>query len=131
MGEHVARFLIVDDDDDNLFLLENLLPKDLCESIKARSGREALDKLFEYPLTAMFIDIMMPGLDGLSTANIIRNRSEFDDMRIIFVTAVDPKNPLIEEARQIKNTQVLFKPLSKSALLQCIHGLLNSSKTSS
>ena len=131
MEENAVHFLIVDDDDDNLFLLENMLPKNVCQVITARSGREALDKVFEFSFAAMFIDIMMPGLDGLSTAKIIRNKSEFDGLQIIFVTAVDPKNPLIEEARQIKNAQVLFKPLNKAALHQCVKILLDPSKTSS
>lgn len=74
------RFLAIDDDTDTLRLLEVILSKHGTVS-SARNGKEAIE-LFEEahqknnPFQLVFLDIMMPGLDGHDVLKIIRNLEE-------------------------------------------------------
>lgn len=89
------------------------------------SGREALDLVFDHDFDAIFLDIMMPGMDGLSVAQFLRNNRQFKNLKIIFVTSVHKDNPMIKEAAKLENVFFLFKPVLEKKLkkiLQVLNG---------
>lgn len=84
------KILLVDDRDENLLALETILEGDKYKLVKARSGREALSYLLEdqdYYLIIM--DVLMPGMDGFETAELIYARKKLQHVPIIFLTAMD------------------------------------------
>ena len=83
-----ANILIVDDNTVNLTVAEGLL-----EPLKMRidtvtSGKAAIDKIMGFHYDMVFMDHMMPELDGVETTHIIRRfHPEYDDVPIIAFTA--------------------------------------------
>jgi len=83
----VLPILLVDDRPENLrVLLEVLAP--LGYPIQtAASGREALRLLLDHDFGLILLDVRMPGLDGLETAQMIKGRPRNRDTPIVFLTA--------------------------------------------
>ncbi len=67
-----VKFLLVDDLDENLLVLEALLRRDGLELLKARSGREALELMLEHEFALALIDVQMPEMDGFELAELMR-----------------------------------------------------------
>ena len=84
-----AKVLIVDDNELNLKVAEGILGVFKAQCILVKSGREAIDVLAEQPVDIVFMDHMMPELDGVETTKIIRETGEesFRDIPIIAMTA--------------------------------------------
>ncbi|MCR5788808.1 MAG: DegV family EDD domain-containing protein [Lachnospiraceae bacterium] len=70
-----ARVLIVDDDPANLMVAEKLLRETMVQITTARSGAEALDHTLEQHFDAIFMDHLMPGMDGIECLHAIREQS--------------------------------------------------------
>ncbi len=85
--------LLVDDAEANLGALEIVLEPLGCELVRATSGHEALKHTLSRDFAVVLIDVMMPDLDGLATARIIKARPSHRHLPIIFLTArnADPK----------------------------------------
>lgn len=82
-----ANILIVDDRPDKRLVLRVIL-EDLGQNlIAARSGEEALKQVLQEDFAVILLDVNMPGLDGLETAALIRNRKRSAHIPIIFITA--------------------------------------------
>lgn len=62
-----AKILVVDDSEMNLYVVENLLKRTKVQVIKALSGQECLEKIEKEHFDIVFLDHMMPGMDGLET----------------------------------------------------------------
>lgn len=83
-----ARVLIVDDNEVNLTVSEGLLEPLKMKITTAASGKEALQLLGEQKFDLVFMDHMMPELDGVETTRIIRRlHPNLDDMPIIALSA--------------------------------------------
>lgn len=83
-----AEILIVDDNPINLTVAEGLLEPLHMKITTALSGKEALEKLDQKHFDIIFMDHMMPELDGVETTRIIRRlHPECDNMAIIALTA--------------------------------------------
>ncbi len=83
-----ARVLIVDDNAVNLTVAEGLLEPLKMQVDTALSGKEAVGKISVHQYDIVFMDHMMPELDGIETTHIIRRfHKEYDDIPIIALTA--------------------------------------------
>jgi signal transduction histidine kinase/ActR/RegA family two-component response regulator len=83
-----CRVLLVDDDIRNLLALTPVLEKWSIEVVAAGDGREALETLGEdHTFDLIFMDLMMPGLDGFETIGRIRQDAELSSVPIIALTA--------------------------------------------
>ena len=79
--------LIVDDRPDKRLVYQTIL-EDLGPQIyMAESGRQALKHVLEREFAVILLDVNMPGMDGLETAALIRNRGRSAHVPIIFITA--------------------------------------------
>lgn len=87
---HGLTVLIVDDNETNIFVLKAFLtayqPKEI---LAARCGREALDVLSMRDCDLIFMDIQMPGLDGVMATELIRKSTNerLAQLPVIAVTA--------------------------------------------
>ncbi len=83
-----AKVLIVDDNAVNLTVAEGLLEPLKMQIDTALSGKEAVGKISVYQYDIVFMDHMMPELDGIETTHIIRRfHKEYDNIPIIALTA--------------------------------------------
>src|ERR1700689_3776617 len=83
-----ASILLVDDRPGNLLALEAILDPLEQNLVRATSGEEALEKLQDEEFAVIQMDVRMPGMDGLRTAEVICQRESAARVPIIFLTAV-------------------------------------------
>ncbi|MEY2553180.1 MAG: hypothetical protein QOC57_1040, partial [Ilumatobacteraceae bacterium] len=83
----VSPILIVDDRADSLLALQAVLEPLGQPILIARSGDEALRHLLRATVAVILLDVNMPGMDGFSTAALIKRRERTQDIPIIFLTA--------------------------------------------
>lgn len=82
------NLLLVDDQPAKLLSYEVIL-RDLGANLyKAASAREALELLLKHEFAVVLIDVCMPDLDGFELAAMIREHPRFQDVAIIFISAV-------------------------------------------
>jgi len=86
MADGAARILLVDDEQAVQKLLSYPLRKEGYEVIRARDGREALERFAEQRFDLVVLDIMLPKLDGIEVCRRLRSRSQ---VPIIMLTAKD------------------------------------------
>jgi len=79
--------LIVDDNPRNLRLLGNVLVKNGYDPAACLSGKEALAYLQKKTPDLIFLDIMMPEMDGYEVCTVLKKEVETRDIPVIFLTA--------------------------------------------
>ncbi len=110
-----VRILVVDDDESNLLSLSATLESLGQELVLARSGEEALRKLLEQDFAAILLDVKMPGMDGLETAEMIRNRKRSKGTPILFLTGFRNDDHLFR-GYDLGAVDFLFKPIVPEVL---------------
>ena len=117
------RVLIVEDDVRNVYALINILEPRGCVLTVARNGQEALDalkKASETPGQAfdlVLMDVMMPGMDGYETTQVIRALGRFNDLPIISLTAKAMSGDR-EKSLASGANDYITKPVDIEALLE-------------
>lgn len=117
------RILIVDDELSILVPIKFLLEKNDFSVELAQSGKDALDKISQSKPDLILLDIMLPDLDGYEIYQLIRENSQWDDIKVIYLTA---KNRDVDIAKGL-NLGVdayITKPFSNAELLEKIRALL-------
>ncbi len=108
-----ARILLVDDHPANLLVLEAILAPLGEHTVRANSGEEALARLGEGSFAVVLLDIMMGGIDGLETAQLVRTLEHGREIPIILMTAGD--TPALEGYAH-GAVDVLRKPLDRDVV---------------
>lgn len=119
----LKRILIVDDELSILVPIKFLLEKSDFNVDLAQSGKDALDKIAQSKPDLILLDIMLPDLDGYEIYQMIREKPEWDDIKVIYLTA---KNRDVDIAKGL-NLGVdayITKPFSNSELLEKVRSLL-------
>jgi len=86
------KILIVDDDPLNVKLMAAGLAREPYDILEAFDGQQALDIVASQPPDLILLDVMMPGVDGFSVTQKLKNNPETRDIPIILVTALDSTN---------------------------------------
>jgi PAS domain S-box-containing protein len=110
-----VRILLVDDDQANLLSLTATLESLGQDLVLARSGEEALRQLLEQDFAAILLDVKMPGMDGLETAEMIRNRKRSKNTPILFLTGFRNDDHLFR-GYDLGAVDFLFKPIVPEVL---------------
>lgn len=118
------RVLIIDDSKTIRRSAENLLTKEGCDVITATDGFDALAKIADTRPEIIFVDIMMPRLDGYQTCALIKQNSEFKATPVVMLSS---KDGLFDKAkgRIVGSDQYITKPFSKEELLGTIRTLVH------
>ena len=112
-----APVLIVDDDDRNLFTLQEAL-KPLGEDIStANSGKEALKKILGSDFAVILLDVKMPEMSGFEVASLIRENKQKAHIPIIFVTGHDKGEVQMFQGYDLGAVDYLIKPINPTVLL--------------
>jgi signal transduction histidine kinase len=112
----VPSVLLVDDRPENLVALQASLKSLPIRIVKARSGEEALLHLLRETFAVILLDVQMPRLDGLQTAQLIRSREQTRHIPIIFVTAFARETAYVFKAYARGAVDYLLKPVEPEIL---------------
>ena len=111
----MKKILLVDDEQDIVEFLKYNLEQEDFEVVVGVNGEDAISKLNENP-DLIILDIMMPKMDGFETCKKIREKKDFVNTPIIFLTAKS------SEANEIKGLELgasdfIQKPISPKKLI--------------
>ena len=111
--------LIIDDSKTTRRAAENLLTREGCTVLTAVDGFEALAMITEHRPDIIFVDIMMPRLDGYQTCALIKHNRIFRDTPVILLSS---KNSIFDRARGkiVGSERYLTKPFTRDDLLGAI-----------
>ena len=114
-----VKVMVIDDSKTIRRSAETLLKKAGCEVITAIDGFEALAKITVHKPDIIFVDIMMPRLDGYQTCALIKNNHAFKSTPVIMLSS---KDSIFDRARGriVGSEKYLTKPFSKEDLISAI-----------
>jgi twitching motility two-component system response regulator PilG len=113
------KVMVIDDSRTIRRSAETLLKNEGCEVITANDGFEALAKITDYQPNIIFVDIMMPRLDGYQTCALIKNNKLYKSTPVIMLSS---KDGLFDKARGriVGSDEYLTKPFTRDELLGAI-----------
>ena len=114
------KVMVIDDSKTIRRTAETLLKREGCDVVTASDGFEALAKIADQQPQIIFVDIMMPRLDGYQTCALIKNNQLFKATPVIMLSS---KDGLFDKARGriVGSEQYLTKPFTREELLNAIH----------
>ena len=118
-----VKVLVIDDSKTIRRSAETLLSKAGYDVITATDGFDALAKIADSRPEIIFVDIMMPRLDGYQTCALIKNNSEFKATPVVMLSS---KDGLFDRAkgRIVGSDRYITKPFSKDELVGTIETLV-------
>ena len=118
------RVMVIDDSKTIRRTAETLLRREGCEVVTASDGFEALAKIADQNPQIIFVDIMMPRLDGYQTCALIKNNQTYRSVPVIMLSS---KDGLFDKARGriVGSEQYLTKPFTREELLDAIRKHVN------
>lgn len=118
------KVLLVDDDSNiRTIAAIGLEDEPDWEIVEASSGSEALGLVSDFSPDVILLDMMMPGLDGLGTFELLREKRDLQTTPIIFMTAkVQPEE--VERYITLGAAGVIIKPFDPITLASEIQGIL-------
>jgi len=114
-----TKVMVIDDSNTIRRSAEIFLLKTGCEVILAEDGFDALAKIADHHPEVIFVDIMMPRLDGYQTCALIKKNARFRDTPVIMLSS---KDGLFDRARgrMVGSDEYLTKPFTKDTLLDAV-----------
>ena len=116
------RILVVDDLEDNLFLLQTILTEEGFEVDVAKNGKLALAKIEAMPPDIVLMDAMMPGMNGYETTRRIRQNKNLPFMPILLITAYLDANAA--QGLELGANDFIRKPIEYDELMARIKSSL-------
>ena len=114
-----VRVMVIDDSNTIRRSAEIFLMQAGCQVILAENGFDALAKIADHQPDLIFVDIMMPRLDGYQTCALIKNNQLFKSTPVIMLSS---KDGLFDKARGriVGSEQYVTKPFTREELLDAI-----------
>ena len=114
------KILVIDDSKTIRRTAETLLAKEGCTVYTAMDGFDALSKIADHHPDIIFVDIMMPRLDGYQTCSLIKHNASFRDTPVIMLSS---KDGLFDRARGklAGSEQHIHKPFTQDDLVDAIN----------
>ncbi|MDX1600162.1 MAG: response regulator, partial [Anaerolineales bacterium] len=120
--------LIVDDDPDGAFMLEQVLAKGGYETLLVHDGLSGLQKAKQEPVSLILLDVMLPGMDGFEVCRRLRSDSETADLPIIMISAKSRPEDR-ETGLKMGADEYMSKPLRLADVLDKVGELLGDQET--
>ena len=113
------KVMVIDDSKTISRTAETLLSKMGCKVLTATDGFEALAKIADHGPDIIFVDIMMPRLDGYQTCALIKNNPKYRSTPVIMLSS---KDGLFDRARGriVGSDQYLTKPFTRDELVSAV-----------
>ena len=119
-----VTLLLVEDTEDNRFMMRRLLEMDGYRVVEAKNGEEAVKIAQEEEPALILMDLSLPVIDGLAATKIIRRLPAFQDVPIIAVSAHDTAD-FEQEALSAGCDSYITKPIDFIQLEKLIGKLLS------
>jgi signal transduction histidine kinase len=116
-GTPVASILLVDDEPNSLYALQEMLQPLGQNLMVARSGAEALRLVLKNEFAVILLDVRMPRMDGFETARLIRERRRSSLTPIIFLTAAGDDMESVYRGYEAGAVDYLIKPVTSPTVL--------------
>ena len=128
MTENKIKILIIDDEEDfSFFLSRNLERLHIYEIITANNGKVGLKKAKQYNPDLIFLDIMMPGIDGLEVLKILKADKKTASIPVIMLTG-RAEEEFKAKAAGLGNDDYIEKPVEVEYLRSKIENVLAKNK---
>ena len=113
------KVMVIDDSNTIRRSAEIFLLQSGCTVILAEDGFDSLAKIADHQPNIIFVDIMMPRLDGYQTCALIKKNSKFQNTPVIMLSS---KDGLFDRARgrMVGSDQYLTKPFTKDELVNAV-----------
>ncbi len=113
------KVMVIDDSNTIRRSAEIFLLQAGCEVVLAEDGFDALAKISDHRPAVIFVDIMMPRLDGYQTCSLIKKNPKFKTTPVIMLSS---KDGLFDRARgrMVGSDEYLTKPFTKESLLKTV-----------
>jgi len=121
------KILVADDEPDIVQLIEFNLAKDGYEVFTAKDGNDAIEKVKKYQPDLVVLDVMMPGKTGMEVCEYLRSQPEYQNILIIFLTALSDENSHIK-GLELGADDYISKPISQKILLSRVNALFRRTK---
>jgi twitching motility two-component system response regulator PilG len=114
-----VKVMVIDDSNTIRRSAEIFLSQAGCEVILAQDGFDALSKITDHEPDVVFVDIMMPRLDGYQTCSLIKRNAKYRTTPVIMLSS---KDGLFDRARgrMVGSDEYLTKPFTKDTLLTAV-----------
>ncbi|WP_410499542.1 twitching motility response regulator PilG [Chitinibacter sp. S2-10] len=114
-----VKVMVIDDSNTIRRSAEIFLGQAGCEVILAEDGFDALAKIADYHPNVIFVDVMMPRLDGYQTCALIKKNPRFKATPVVMLSS---KDGLFDRARgrMVGSDEYLTKPFTKDSLLAAV-----------
>jgi two-component system chemotaxis sensor kinase CheA len=122
------EILIVDDDPDSLFTINEIIESMNCNTILAKNGKECIEVLESFVPDVILLDIMMPIMDGFKTIKVIRSMGKYATTPVFAVTA----RAMVEERSIIYKygfNSYIPKPIDSKYLINSLRQWLQKDKS--
>src|SRR5213082_40185 len=118
-----VKVLVIDDSNTIRRSAEIFLMQAGCQVILADNGFDALAKIADHQPDLIFVDIMMPRLDGYQTCALIKKSSKHHETPVIMLSS---KDSIFDRARgrMVGSDEYLTKPFTKESLLRAVQSHL-------
>ena len=119
----MKRILLIEDNEDNIYLIGFILRKNGCEVIEARSGEERVELAIKEKQNLILIDIQLPGIDGLEATRRIRKSESDGKLPIVALTSYAMTGDR-EKALDAGCTGYIEKPINPETFMSQIEEYL-------
>lgn len=117
-----AKILIVDDNDLMRTLLRGILRNENCQVIgEARNGSVALESIARNKPDIVFLDVVMPEMDGLEALQNIK--SKYPEIVVVMITG-NPSKENVEESIQGGASGFIIKPFNSAKVLDTLNRVI-------
>ena len=113
------KVMVIDDSNTIRRSSEIFLRQAGCDIMLAEDGFDALAKIADWRPDIIFVDIMMPRLDGYQTCSLIKKNSRFSTTPVIMLSS---KDGLFDKARgrMVGSSEYLTKPFTKDSIISTV-----------
>ena len=127
MKKKNPRILVVDDEQTVRDFLQRALENAGYDVITAADGREALDKVSQFDVSLVLLDIVMPGLDGFE---VLEHMRQYENIPVIMLSGIGGETTKIDTLA-LGADDYITKPFSVEELLARIQTKLRRAKPTS
>jgi len=121
-----SKILIVDDDVGIRMILSKFLQRQGFETLVAEDGLEGVELAKKNHPDLIMLDVVMPRMDGLTAARLIKFYKPLSEVPIVFLTAKDADKE-IELAQTVRAEVYITKPFDVRKVIEVVKELLSSS----
>jgi len=118
------NILIIDDSNTNLVLLGSIFKRYNYKVFSALSAKQGLKKIEDQCPDLIYLDLVMPEVDGFEFLKILRRNKQWKDIPVVIISAVSDEE-VIARSKQLGARNYLTKPIDIEKIILLSEEILN------